>query len=170
MPKPRKISEPEKELRFTRARQALTFVAVGVIFVCVAIAIWVKATPMIGNAAGEAPAISSPWWALVPLLPALWSFWVARHCAQHAFIILTPLGVELFPFFFPSKNMQAIYWSEIGGATVDDALRTLTLELDGGGKIFVALAPIATSARPLLKRAVEGRMADAAKDVQDPEN
>ncbi len=158
MAKPRKISEPEKELRFTRARQALTFVALGVALLCVAVAIEIKATPLIGNAAGEAPAVSSPWWAAIPLLPALWSFWTAAHCARHAFIILTPLGIELFPFWFPAKNMRVVYWSEVTAAAVDEGLRNMTVDLDGGSKIFVALAPISRDRRPLLKRAVEGRV------------
>ena len=162
MGKPQKISQPEKELRFTRARQALTFIALGVIFVCVAIAIWIRAMPMLGNAAGEEPAISSPWFAALPLLPAVWCFWVASHCARHAFIILTPLGIEMFPFLFPTKNMRALYWSEITAAAVGDDLKNLTIDLDGGSKVFVALAPIAKNARPLLKRAAEGRAAAAA--------
>lgn len=157
MAKPRKISQPAKELRFTRTRQALTFVTLGVLLVCAAIGIWIKAMPMLGNAAGEAPVISSPWWAALPLLPAAWCFWTAAHCARHAFVILTPLGIELFPFLFPTKNMRALYWSEITAASVGDDLQNLIIELNGGGKVFVALTPIAKNARPLLKRAIEGR-------------
>ena len=160
MRKPKKISDPHKELRFTRSRQALTFATLAVLLICVAILLWIKATPMLGNAAGEEPALGSYLWGLIPLVPALWCIWVAAHCARHAFIILTPLGVELFPFWFPSKNMQVVYWSEISNASVDDDLKSMVLDLDGGSKIFVALAPIAKTQRPLLKRALEGRMVD----------
>ena len=36
MAKPRKVESPEKELRFTRARQAHAFLGIGVLLLCVA--------------------------------------------------------------------------------------------------------------------------------------
>lgn len=161
MGSPRKITEPHKELRFTRARQAMTFLFAGLLLLLAAVFLWVKATPIVGNAAGEQPAVGSPLWGFLPFLPAVWSFWVAAHCARHAFLILTPLGIEIFPFWFPSKNMQVVYWSEVAGAGVTEDLKTLTIDREGGGGAVVSLAPMATRQRPLLKRAVEGRAAAA---------
>ena len=157
MPKPNEIAEPHKELRFTRTGQALTFVGIAVAFLCLSLALWILATPLLGSAVGERPPLGSHLWGFLPLLPALWSIWVAAHCARHAYVILTPLGIELFPFWVPSKNMQVISWSEITRAEVDDALKVLTIERAGGGKIFVALAPVSKPQRQLLQRAVAGR-------------
>ena len=140
----------------------MLFGLIGIVFVCLAIALWIKATPIVGNAAGDAPAVPSYTWGFLPLLVALWLFWVAAHCARHAYIIFTPLGIELFPFWRPTKNMNVIYWSEIANASVGDDLKTLTIDRDGGGGVVVALAPISPSQRPLLKRAIEGRVAGKA--------
>ena len=40
MGKPKNIKEPEKELRFTRSRQAVTFVGAGLISLCIVGFIW----------------------------------------------------------------------------------------------------------------------------------
>ena len=86
-------------------------------------------------------------------------FWVAVNCARHAVIILTPLSIELFPFWFPKKNLQVIYWSEIVNALVTEDMKMMEIECRGGRKVFVALAPITGNLRLLLKHAIDGRMA-----------
>ncbi len=157
MPRPKDIAEPHKEIRFTRGRQALVFTALGVALLCAALGLWIKAAPILGNAAGEAPAVPSYGWGFVPLLPSIWAFWAAAHCARHAYLILTPLGVEVFPFWFPSKNMDILYWSELSGAELDEMQTRLTLHRSGGGGAVISLAPIPRAQRPLLAKAVEGR-------------
>ena len=110
--------------------------------------------------------MNSPWWGLLPVFPALYCVWVAMHLTQHAFIILTPLGIELFPFWFPKKNLQVIYWAEVTHAEIDEDCRQLAIhcgEEDGSSKIFVSLDPIRKDRRPLLKRAIEGRMCTPAE-------
>ena len=154
--RPRKIARPEQELRFTRSRQALTFLTAGIACLCVAGGIFIKALPLAGNAAGEPAAVDSPLWALVPLVPAVLCFWVAVHCLRHAFIILTPLGIELFPFWRPARNLQVIYWAEIQTATISPDFKIFTIKCHASG-ITATLAPISRSGRVLLKRAIEGR-------------
>ena len=153
---PRKVTRPEQELRFTRSRQALTFLTAGIIGFCVACGILIKALPVVGNAAGEPASVDSPLWALVPLVPAAVSFWIAAHCLRHAFIILTPLGIELFPFWRPARNMQVIYWAEIETAVISPDLKIFTIKCRGS-EIMATLAPISGTGRLLLKRAIEGR-------------
>jgi hypothetical protein len=154
---PRKVARPEQELRFTRSRQALTFLAAGIIGLCVACGILIKALPGAGNVVGEPASAVSPLWALVPLAPATVSFWLAAHCLRHAFIILTPLGIELFPFWRPARNMQVIYWAEIETAIISPDLKIFTIKCRGSG-IMATLAPISRSGRVLLKHGIEGRM------------
>ena len=159
--KPKKIAEPHKELRFTRSRQAAGFLFLGLAFVLLAISFWIKATPIVGNAAGDEPLVSSHLWGFAPLLVALWCFWVAAHCSRHAYLILTPLGIEIFPFWFPSKNMQVVYWTEIADAWISEDSEVLTIDREGGGGAVVSLAPLAKKQRPLLKRAIDGRIGAA---------
>jgi hypothetical protein len=117
---------------------------------------FIKALPLAGNAAGEPATLHSPLWALVPLAPAAVSFWIAAHCLRHAFIILTPLGIELFPFWRPARNMQVIYWAEIETAVISPDLKIFTIKCRGS-EIMATLAPISSTGRLLLKRAIEGR-------------
>ena len=155
--RPRKVTRPEQELRFTRSRQAMTFLTAGIACLCVAGGIFIKALSLAGNVAGEPAVAVSPLWVLVPLAPAIVCFWVTAHCLRHAFIILPPLGIELFPFWRPARNMQVIYWAEIETAIISPDLKIFTIKCPGSG-IRATLAPISRSARALLKRAVEGRM------------
>ena len=163
--RPRKITRPEQELRFTRSRQALTFLTAGIAGLCITGGILVRAMPLVGNAAVEPTAVDSPLWALLPLLPATVCFWVAAHCLRHAFIILTPLGIELFPFWRPARNMQVIYWAEIETATITPDLKIFTIKCRGSN-IMATLAPISSAARLLLKRAIEGRMERQRQDAK----
>lgn len=103
---------------------------------------------------------------LILFILSLICIWVAVNCVRHAFIILTPLGIEVFPFWFPSKNLQVIYWTEIDNALVTEDMKTLEIQCEGGAKVFVALAPITVDRLPYLKRAIEGRM-DQAKEPKD---
>jgi hypothetical protein len=162
--KPRKITEPEKELRFTRARQALTFVAFGGIFLCITFWMWFSNTTLNGQAINEISIRLVITLILFSL--SLICFWAAVNCVRHAFIILTPLGIELFPFWFPSKNLQVIYWTEIDNAIVTGDMKTLEIQCQGGSKVFVALAPITADRLPYLKRAIEGRI-EQSKESKD---
>ena len=154
---PREVARPEQELRFTRSRQAMTFLAAGMVIFCLACLVFFTGAPVSDIAADQAHHRSL--WALPIMVPALSCFWAVVHCTSHAYIILTPLGVELFPFWRPSRNMQVIYWPEIRSAGVSGDLRTLTLKLKSG-QIMATLVPITRRARSLLKQAVEGRMAN----------
>lgn len=164
MGKPRKITEPEKELRFTRARQGLTFVAFGGIFLCITFWMWFSNTTLNWQVINEISIRLII--TLILFILSLICIWVAVNCVRHAFIILTPLGIEVFPFWFPSKNLQVIYWTEIDNALVTEDMKTLEIQCEGGAKVFVALAPITVDRLPYLKRAIEGRM-DQAKEPKD---
>ena len=155
---PRQVASPEQELRFTRSRQAVTFLTAGMAVFCLGCLVFLTATPSAGSAGDKATTLYSAWWALPALLPAALCFWLVVHCTRHAYIILTPLGIELFPFWLPARNMQVIYWSEIKAATVSGDLRTLTIKYSSR-QIMATLAPIPARGRQLLKQAVEGRMA-----------
>lgn len=106
------------------------------------------------------------WWlALCPLGPALWSFWMAVRLARHAYVLLSPLGIEIFPLFRAEERLQLIPWSEVAHAGVDERQQWLTITLAGyeDAKVLVSLAPMDGRVRPLLAAAVDGVMARRAE-------
>ena len=166
--KPRKITEPEKELRFTRARQALTFILLGGAFLC--IASWIWFSDFFVNESADSVNLLRIIIILLLFSFSLICFWVAINCARHAFLILTPLGIELFPFWFPSKNLRVLYWTEIDNVIVTESMKTLEIHCHGGNKVFIALAPITVDRLPYLKRAIEGRMEQNKESKHEEES
>ena len=147
------MEKPFKELRFTRSRQAVTFVIAGVVFLAVAggvLALWLWRVnhPL------------SLWWAVLPLTAAWACLRLAANLTRHAYLLLSPLGIEIFPFYRPAQNMQLFAWSEIQHAGVSEDGRLLTLTLAGyeDAKVIISLDPVKEKARPMLKKAVEGVM------------
>ena len=110
------------------------------------------------------PALPHPWWALVALSFAGFMAYTAANLTRHAYLILTPLGIEIFPFFRPSLGMRLILWQEVSHAEVDEKLTRLTLHHDAEktSGIHVSLAPIRMDRRSLLAKAVIGRVSLSA--------
>jgi hypothetical protein len=165
-PSPKK-EKPFKELRVTRSRQAVTFTTAGALFLSiagvVAMLLWWRVSTW------------TQWlWVLPPLLAAAGCFHLAVHLTRHAFLLLSPLGIEIFPFFRPAQHMQLFSWGEIARAEVTEGDRLLILTLAGyeDAKVIIGLDPVPRRARPLLRKAVEGvmerraRSADGAAPVE----
>jgi hypothetical protein len=158
------IAAPEKELRFTRSRQAVPFWLLGAVCAATALTLVLTATKRDIN-----PLLPHPLWALIPFLAALLSWRLAWRLTRHAYLILSPLGVEIFPFFRPSRTMSLVSWQEIASAEVSEDLTRLTLhhnpEKTSG--VHLSLRPIFPHLRPLLARAVTLRVAPAPQ-LQTP--
>lgn len=149
------INEPEKELRFTRSGQAVLFCILGAISFGAAVTI--LATGFYRDINTELP---HPAWAIVFVCIGAASFWLAQHLTRYAYLILTPLGLEVFPFFKPSKGMQLVIWQEITGAeiTEDKTLLTLHFNHEMTAGICISLRPVRRKLRSLLAKAVLGRV------------
>ncbi len=159
---PKEVAEPEKELRFTRAAQAPLFYLLAIISFCVAMAFFILSTQNWSTS----PLLPGWWWVCFPTLILFVIFLrLGMRCSRHAYILLTPLGVEVFPFFKPEKNLQVIYWSEIADAEVQLEKCQLTLHYnqEKTGGVVVTLKPILPAQRELLATAVNGVMAKLAK-------
>ena len=146
------IVEPQKELRFTRAAQAVPF--------WIAAAICAAATlvlTVISFYRGQNPELPHPLWIALPLVLCSLSVRTALHCTKHAYLILSPLGIEVFPFFRPSSGMQMIPWAQIIAAEIGNHILTLHYSEDQSSGIHLSLAPIPKSRRPLLAKAILGR-------------
>lgn len=136
----------------------MTFVVAGVLFLCLAaglgVLLWWRYCPWL------------TWlWLLLPLLAAWGCLHLALHLTRHAFLLLSPIGIEIFPFFRPAQQMQLLSWGEIAhaGMTEDDRLLILTLAGLEDAKIIIGLDPVPRRALPLLRKAVEGLMENRAR-------
>ena len=73
---PQKIGAPEKELRFTRSRQANPLWIAGLFFLVLGAGIVLASTPFMSSM------VANPRWALLPLAAALACWWAALHLPQ----------------------------------------------------------------------------------------
>ncbi|MFT4176874.1 MAG: hypothetical protein QM627_09480 [Luteolibacter sp.] len=149
------LSAPEKELRFTRSGQAVGFWLAGAVLATAGLTL--LATALYRE---ENPFLPHPLWAVVPLFfSGLVAQWAVR-LTRHAYVILTPLGMEIFSFFRPARGMQMISWQEIRGAEVNAGETRLTLHFneEKTSGIHLSLKPIRKDRRSLLAKAVLGRV------------
>ena len=153
----KQVESPEKELRFTRSQQALPYWLAGAVFAMASVTLAVTSFYR-----GENPEIPHPLWVLVPLgmsvLVLRWAFYLTKH----AYVILTPLGLEIFPLWKPEKSMRLVFWHEIAAVEFDDSLSVMTLHHDAeqSSGIHLALRPIPKPHRSLLARAMRHRVGD----------
>ncbi len=161
-------NKPFKELRFTRSHQAITFIVAGIVFLCFAGGLFCLWWWRVGG-------LSSMWWPLLPMTAAWGCFRFAARLARHAYLLLSPIGIEIFPFFRPSQHMQLFSWGEIREARVSPDHRLLSLTMAGSedASVFITLDPVKPAARELLAKAVSGvmekRAAASAEAAPDPE-
>ena len=153
-----KIQSPEKELRFTRAGQAVPFWIASAVLAAVAVTLLASSIYRDIN-----PRVPHPLWALIPLVLAWLAARTAIRMTKHAYLIFTPLGVEIFPFFRPQQTMRLVLWQEIEAADVDPGLTQLTLHhnREKTSGIHISLSPIRKERRALLAKAITGRVSRA---------
>jgi hypothetical protein len=149
------IQSPQQELRFTRSGQAAGFWLASAILAAAALTL--AATSFYR---GINPDLPHPAWALAPLMAAIGAARLAWRLTRHAYLILTPIGIEIFPFLRPAAGMQLVAWQEIESMETDAAMKRLTLHRDAAktSGIHLSLRPVRPDRRALLARAVEGRV------------
>ncbi len=157
------VKAPAKELRFTRSGQAVLFwlasaVLTAVAFTLAATSIYRDVNPQVPHAL----------WALAPFALAAVAARLAVRLTRHAYLILTPIGMEIFPFFRPSSRMHLVIWQEIHSAEVDARQTLLTLHHNGDktSGIHLSLRPVRSDLRPLLAKAVISRVGGASAPKQ----
>jgi hypothetical protein len=156
-----KIQSPAQELKFTRSGQARLFwVAAAVL---AAVAMTLLAT---GYYRDMNPQLPHPAWACLPLVCAGFLAHTAVSLTRHAYLILTPLGIEIFPFFRAATGMRLVVWQEIHCAETDAKATRLTLHHDAAKSsgIHLSLAPIRPDRRTLLAKAIIGRLSPASQN------
>ncbi|MBQ64316.1 MAG: hypothetical protein CL957_04855 [Euryarchaeota archaeon] len=153
---PKTISEPHKEIRFTRGAQASFFAILAAASGGSSIFLLIFSLNT-----GTTPLASL--WALAPASISLIFFRLSLRCIRHAYLIMTPIGIEIFPFFKPQDNLRVIYWSEISQVEIDQTNRLL-IHLSGEppSGIIASLKPLLPRQRDLLAEAIGGRMSQGA--------
>lgn len=149
------VSEPEKELRFTRSGQAVGFALLGSILLILAVTFLVAGLNRDTN-----PKLPHSLWSMPCIALALWCFWLTKHLAKHAYVILTPLGLEIFPLLFPTRNLRLVLWQEVVEAEISDDEKWLTLHFneEKSSGLHLSLKPVDRKLRSLLAKAVLGRV------------
>lgn len=160
-----RVQAPEKELRFTRSAQAIPFwiasaVLTGASIILIASAFYRDINPFLPH----------PAWALIPAATAFLAFRTAAFLTRHAYLILTPLGIEIFPLIRPSRGMRLVTWQEIAAAEVNASITRLTLHHDAArtSGIHLSLRPISPDRRLLLAKAVTGRLSPGEATAPQP--
>jgi len=147
------VSEPQKELRFTRSGQAALFCVLGAVLVGIAVTLAATGYYRFRN-----PAVPHSAWAAPFVVLAVATFWLARHLTRHAYLILTPMGLEIFPFYRPSKGMQMVLWQEISAVDADKNWLSLHFNNEKTAGMHLSMGPVRKKLRPLLVKAVTGRV------------
>ena len=149
------IQSPEQELRFTRSGQAAGFWLMAAMLAAAAFTLAATSFYRSIN-----PYLPHPAWALAPLAAALAAARLAWRLTRHAYLILTPIGIEIFPFLRPAAGMNLVAWQEIEAMETDAAGKRLTLHHNTAktSGIHLSLRPIRADRRALLVKAVEGRL------------
>ena len=147
----RRVKSPEQELRFTRSGQAVVFWVLVAVFCAMAMTLLATAHYRDIN-----PQLPHALWALAPLVMAVLAARLAIGLTRHAYLILTPLGIEIFPFFRPAAGMRLVTWQEIAAAEVNADTTVLTLHHDAAktSGIHLSLKPIRADRRQMLATAV----------------
>jgi hypothetical protein len=145
MAAPTSIASPEKEARFTRAAQGRMWLVLAALHGAIALGLIVLATQ---GTELEAPRLQGcGWTAAFPLLASWAMFRLGVRCVRHAYLIFTPLGVEIFP----------LLWSEVHSLECSLPLQRLTIHFtaEKSSGVMVSLAPILPAQRELLRILVE---------------
>lgn len=149
------VQSPEQELRFTRSGQAVIFWLLGAMLVGTAVTIGLTSLYRDIN-----PALPHPAWMLLPLVAAIFLLRLATRMTRHAYLILTPMGVEIFPLWRPEQGMRLVLWQEIDAVEFDERTTLMTLHFDAAktSGVHVTLRPVRANLREALAKAVKGRL------------
>jgi len=156
MARPRSITQPEKELRFTRAGQARVFVLLAALGMAM-----ILGSGMLAWVPHDGLIPPHVWQWVGIIFALLWTavaIWAVAYCVTHAYILLTPLGVEVFSFFYPTKYYRLIPWADIETLRLDEAMKWVAFDQHGGGGVYLSLAPLLPRQRELLREALQRRL------------
>jgi len=162
------VLEPqENEVRFTRSRQALPWFAIATIC-CVAICSFL--TAILLPLPYGAPELIDKWFLFLPALPiGCLSMYLALRCLRHAYIIFSGVGIEIFPFWKPKKNLNIIPWQTIHELEIKNHLLYVHHNAEHTAGVVLSLKPIHQNQIPFLKHIIEKRSASISEQRSSEE-
>lgn len=153
-----KVLDPAKELRFTRTAQATLFAIVGAVFLCVGIMLSLV-TGSFYHYEGSLETLPFPLiLVILPWLPTLACFWLCYYCARYPYLLFSPIGIEVFPFWKPVKNFNLIEWGRVVVLEYNETQLILHHNAEKTSGVVLSLSPLNKKSRMLLIRTVEGVM------------
>ncbi len=158
MAAPRPVEDPVKELRFTRSQLAV-YLGILAAIALIAVILIAYVVVRLYFRDQEVPSSPSPWLALLAGLICIGALRGMIHCARHAYILLTPLGIEILPLFRPAKRMRAVFWPELSEVTIAGGKLVLELDTEPSEVIKLSLFPLTARQRTMLLSAVKGTLA-----------
>ncbi|MEM6911851.1 MAG: hypothetical protein AAF555_09750 [Verrucomicrobiota bacterium] len=160
------LSLPQPELRFTRSAWASLLGLLAAGFFCGA---------MVGSAwafhlqteRGEFGLLS--WLAIVgPIASASTLLWLSRWLAKRTYLLLSGVGVEVFPLFKPEDRLEVFPWDEVAEARVLESPRALHLTLASQAEFRIPLGALRPDSCQLLQTAVAGRTRELQERAKKP--
>ena len=150
-----KVADPSQELRFSRSVQALLFAFGACLFLTIGVILLMISWTVFKN--WEMNTMPFPIWVLfLPWIPMVACLWLCWHCVRHPFLILSPAGVEIFPFWRPVKNYNLIPWGVVKDLDINEKELTLHYNTEHTGGVVLRLAPLSKKSRILLMEAIRG--------------
>lgn len=152
------VLDPSKELRFTRGAQAVLFFVLAGLFLVVGVTLFLIAADVHATT-GNLEELPYPLWLLyLPWLPFAGCLFLSFYCARHPYLLLSPMGVEVFPFWRPVKNFQLVEWGRIAIVEFKETQMVLHHTAEKKSGVVLTLSPLHKKSRLLLQKAMEGVM------------
>jgi len=105
--------------------------------------------------------IGNLWLSITLMLPCLtvlfFSVRMARRCLKRAYLIFSPVGVEIFPWKKPEQNLDVVMWAEINHMEVKNEYLYLHFNPQKTAGKVISLKPILKRQHALIQRIVEER-------------
>ena len=152
---PSKVAKAHKELRFTRARQATHIFLAAAFFAILGMGTFVAMFASWGPT--DPDFLKWFWLCILPLIPALLLSRLALHCVRHAYLLLTPMGIEIFPLLKPEKNLQVLFWSEIDNCEFKGSTLLIHRNKEKTSGSIITLKPLHPQQITLLQKAITAR-------------
>ena len=134
------LFDPDQELRFTRSRQATYFALLSAILFSAFVTLLVTFTTVYYEFGTVKDLPYTVLWLPVLLMLTVISGGGSYHCLTKPYVILSPMGVEIFPFLKPLKNFQIIEWGRI--VEIETAPKRVTLHFNSQKSRGVVLSLI----------------------------
>ncbi len=146
------IPTKDRELRFTRNRLGAILTVVGVVLLMIAVFFQITGYDTI------TPYLLAPLWVmqLCAAIPALICLYAGWRCLRYAALIVTPLGLEVMPFFNARETMSWFVWQQIRTIELRDGM--LILDIIEELPVNISLSGLTPNSRALLMHALEQRL------------